>query len=370
MSLPALLQSLYYDPATGFTSIKRLYERAKAKNPKITLNFVKEWLNNQQVQQVFSKTIKNPKHQFMPIKCGLNSVGCLQADLLDVSKYKTSNKKITFILVVIDVQTRYAWCFALKNKQPATVKPGFEYVINFIEAAYPDNPIVITTDFGSEFKGAVSKYFKQKDILHIRTLSKKTTSIVERFNKNIRDVLKKYFLTTGKFRYYDKLNDFIENYNTSKHKTLQEKPENAFNDITLARNHLKRPYHPLPPLQIGDKVRHEMPEESAVEKKSARMLYSENVYYVVGREYNRYILSNEPQGEPIKEKFLRRELKLIKKVEKPAKKSTLTKALNKVRKQRNIQLLEKEIAPSSKTVSKQMTPYRNKRLVSKPASLV
>jgi len=306
----------------------------------------------------------------MPIKCGLNSVGCLQADLLDISRYKNSNKKITFILVVIDVQTRYAWCFALKNKKPTTVKPGFEYVINFIEAAYPENPITMTTDFGSEFKGVVSKYFKEKDILHIRTLSKNTTSIVERFNKNIWNFIKKYTQSTGKLEFIDKLDDFIENYNTNKHKTLQEKPENAFNDISLARNHIKRPYNPLPPLKIGDKVRYEIHADNNFEKKSFKMQYSQSIYYIVGREYNRYLLSKEPQGEPIKEKFLRRQLKLIDKVEKPARKTNVKKALNKVRKQRNIQLLEKEIAPSSKTVSIQMTPYRNKRLVSKPATLV
>jgi len=364
-----LLKKLYYDPATGFTSIKRLYERAKQQDPKITLKFVKEWLQSQEVQQIYSKDNKNAKQQYIPIKCGLNSVGCLQADLLDISRYKNYNKKITFILVVIDVQTRYAWCYALKNKMPKTIEPCFENVINFIQTNYPDNPITITTDYGNEFKGAVSKYFKEKDILHIQTLSKTANSIVERFNKNIWNFIKKYTQSTGKLQFIDKLDDFIQNYNTSHHKTLQEKPENAYNDIRLARNHLKRPYNPLPPLQIGDKVRYANAADDAFEKKSFKMQYSQSVYYIVGREYNRYLLSKEPQGEPIEKQFLRRQLKLIDKVEKPARTSNVKKALKQIRKQRNIKLLENEIIPQSDKQKQAIKPYRSKRLVSKPARL-
>ena len=52
-----LLNKLYTDPLTGFQSKEKLYKKAKAINNKITLQQVKEFLDNQSTAQI-TKQVK------------------------------------------------------------------------------------------------------------------------------------------------------------------------------------------------------------------------------------------------------------------------------------------------------------------------
>jgi len=367
-----VLKKLYYDPKTGLSSINNLYARAKKELPTIKKQDVSDWMKKQEVSQIYTKP-KSKKEDYQTIKCPLNSVGCLQSDLMDISRYSKYNKNYKFILNVIDIQTRYAWAFIIKNKEPKTILPHIKTVVADIRKQYPENPLTLTTDYGNEYKGSITKYLKEQNILHIQTLSKTTLSIAERFNRTMWNFIKQYTSITGKLEFNNKIDDFIENYNSNIHSTLQAKPEAAFDDIRLSDNRKPETYKPKDILPMGTKVRHQLSPDNKFEKKAFKAKYSKNVYYIVGKQYTRYILSLEPNGKQLKRMFLRRELKVIKEVEQAPQQPTISqipKQKEQIRKGRNLKILDKEIAPSSTTVSKQMTPYRSKRLVSKPASLV
>ena len=53
-----LLTNLFYSPNTLFTSVKALYDAVK--NKKITQQEVKDFIQKQEVNQLFKKTKKNP----------------------------------------------------------------------------------------------------------------------------------------------------------------------------------------------------------------------------------------------------------------------------------------------------------------------
>ncbi len=55
-----------------------------------------------------------------------NELWC--ADLVDMSNIKSSNKRITFLLNIIDVYSRYAWSIPLKYKTGECVLPAFESI--------------------------------------------------------------------------------------------------------------------------------------------------------------------------------------------------------------------------------------------------
>lgn len=48
-----LLSTLYYDPRTGYVGVQKLFEKARAIDPSITLKAVREWFSNQTDVQRF-----------------------------------------------------------------------------------------------------------------------------------------------------------------------------------------------------------------------------------------------------------------------------------------------------------------------------
>ena len=68
-----------------------------------------------------------------------------QADLVDVSRLKKTNDGTTFLLTVIDVFSKRAWCIPLKNKSAVSLVAAFAPLLG------NKPPITLQTDKGSEF---------------------------------------------------------------------------------------------------------------------------------------------------------------------------------------------------------------------------
>ena len=68
-----------------------------------------------------------------------------QADLVDMSRLKQANNEITFLLTVIDVFSKRAWCIPLKRKSAAALVTAFTPLLN------NRAPTTLQTDKGSEF---------------------------------------------------------------------------------------------------------------------------------------------------------------------------------------------------------------------------
>ena len=68
-----------------------------------------------------------------------------QADLVDMSRLKKSNEGTTFLLTVIDVFSKWAWCIPLKNKSAASLVAAFKQLLR------ERSPLTLQTDKGSEF---------------------------------------------------------------------------------------------------------------------------------------------------------------------------------------------------------------------------
>ena len=56
-----ILTNLYYNPLTGFQGLDKLYKKAKAIDTKITKQKVKDWLKEQETEQI-TKQEKSTKH--------------------------------------------------------------------------------------------------------------------------------------------------------------------------------------------------------------------------------------------------------------------------------------------------------------------
>ena len=105
-----------------------------------------------------------------------------QADLVDLSNLKTDTDGMTFLLTVIDVFTKVAWCVPLKNKSAASL-------VTALKRTFTEGwPKTLQTDHGLEFLNrSVQALLKKNGIHHFSTHNADTKAgIVERFNRTLK----------------------------------------------------------------------------------------------------------------------------------------------------------------------------------------
>jgi hypothetical protein len=229
-----LLSKLFNDPKTGFVGAEKLLRRAKQYNPKITLAQVKEFLKDNSIHQVFQKPTKENTARRIHGK-----IGHYQADLTFLTRYKAQNSNYHILLNVINVNTKYAYVVALKDKTQDTVLHALERIRQ--KSIIDGRPLkVLQTDNGKEFTN--NKIITWMNVNNIKSQycekeDKKCLGVGERFNRTIKLMIEKYLTSRNSNRWIDKLEDFVENYNSSYHSSIKKIPERLeiFDEVDLIR---------------------------------------------------------------------------------------------------------------------------------------
>ena len=297
----SLLSKLYYNPRTGLSSVADLIRTASEYNVGLSAKEIRNWYRNQDVNQVFRPVVRN-KHEFIPIQSPTNTTGTVQVDLMDITpKYKRKNKGYRYILNFVDVASRYAWSFPIKNKTPTIILPYVKQVFNEIgpQASYRS----LTSDDGSEFKGVVKQWLKEQNIDQFMTTNKTSTAIVERFNRTLWMRLRKL----RSLNFVDSLDDIVYKYNRTKHTGINnEKPIEIFNGTIEPP-----PKKPIPPtaneFNVNDRVRY-VTGKDVFAKATLKENYSNKIYIVDGKTKHRYLIKANARSSPLKRTFLAREL--------------------------------------------------------------
>jgi hypothetical protein len=357
------LKALYYDPEHGFVSESVLYKKAKERGIKVTVKQVKEFYKNQGVTQLFAPTLTK---SFNPIVAPTNSVGILQIDLMDISKFFRENDNFKFLLNVVDIFSRYAWSFPIKSKTPDEIEPHLKKVIDDIKSKYPENFIWITCDKGSEFKGSVIKLIKANNIklflIDPHSVTAKTkTGIVERFNQTMWNKIKRYTASNG-LSFIHKIPAFLSNYNTTVHRTINAKPSEVFSGKIIP---LPRKIQTSISLNIGDKVRIIIKQRD-FDKKSFQTKWSEEVYSITEKKGNKYQVANS-KGEIMGKEYVARELQKVNEVQQPTLIEPVIqenkKVNRKVKLQRDSKIGEVEPVTGEIEIDKRLVPKEAKRQV-------
>ena len=138
----AYLKKLYYEKQFLFGR-DRLFSVVQEQKevPRIYRAQLAKWLKQQKTHQI---TTKPPKETSTRPRRASKSSN-LQMDLLDMTgrPYRGFN----YVLVVVDIFSRYAWVFPIKTKSVNEIKPKVASIIQ----KYP-NFKVIQSDQGTEFK--------------------------------------------------------------------------------------------------------------------------------------------------------------------------------------------------------------------------
>ena len=208
------LSAIYYDPKhpAGFASASKL-----AKETGFSINKVKKWMESQPTYTLHRMARK----KYATRKYIVHDIDeQWQADLADVALIAKQNKGYRFILTVIDIFSRYAWARPLKTKRGVEVAAAFHDI--FQEGRIPKR---IQTDQGKEFENReVAKLFREHDIELFSVKSAYKAAIVERFNRTLKSKLWRYFTMTLKEKWTDVLQDVVESYNKSIHRTIGRRP--------------------------------------------------------------------------------------------------------------------------------------------------
>ena len=103
----------------NYPSVAKFVQILKANGKSFTNKEVKDFISKQSVAQVH-KPIQNIKSNQKFI-FALEPLECVQIDLLDYQKYAAKNKGYRYILIAIDIFTRYLYTASIKDKKPESV---------------------------------------------------------------------------------------------------------------------------------------------------------------------------------------------------------------------------------------------------------
>ena len=177
-------------------------------------------------------------------------------DLLDIHQYARVNRNYNFILVLVDVFSKYAWARPLKNKEGISVAEAFEDIFDSSKRI----PYRLWTDRGTEFYNQnVERTLKKHKVQLYSTFNDPKSAIAERFIRTLRGKLESNFLLTQSTVWYDILPELISEYNNSRHRSISMTPKEASKlcnyqkvyDSLYKETHVEG----TPAFHIGDKVR-------------------------------------------------------------------------------------------------------------------
>jgi len=152
------------------------------------------------------------------------------------------------------VFSKHGWMLPLKDKTGKSVAGAFKK--NFKKSKR--KPEKLWTDKGREF---FNKHEKELGLELYSTENAEKSSVVERWNRTMKQTIFKYFTAANTNKYTDVLDDFVERYNNTRHSSIKMTPVEASkkeNEVRVCRNLYpnltKRPMRVRAKFKIGDKV--------------------------------------------------------------------------------------------------------------------
>ena len=237
-----------------------MYQNVKKEGKfKISHSQIKRWI---QKQESYSRN-KGAKRNFQRgrvIVAGIDDQ--FDADLASLSFYSDDNDGYKYLLVVIDIFSRYGWVEPLKDKTAVEIVNAFDKILS--EGRIPQR---LRTDAAKDFTSErFQNYVKSKNITHFVTHSEKQANYVERFIKTLKSKIYRYMIEKNTPRYIDVLPEIVESYNRTWHSGIRSEPINVTkkneNQLWWQMYWPRDPYDPTKKkkkvkylFNVGDRVR-------------------------------------------------------------------------------------------------------------------
>ena len=210
-----------------------------------------QWSN--QLADELHKPIRRKFHKRMVFAKTVDDIW--SADLIEMIPLAKYNQGYKYLLMIIDVFSKYGWIVPLKTKTGKAVTDAFEKV-------FSDRiPSRIWVDKGREFYNkTLQSLLDKKKIVMYSTENEEKSSIVERWNRTMKRNMWKYFTANNTHKYIDILPELVKKYNNTYHRSIKTTPLKAINPDSF--NHVYESLYgdmkqliKKPKYKVGDRVR-------------------------------------------------------------------------------------------------------------------
>ena len=145
--------------------------------------------------------------------------------------------------------SKYAWVVPIKDKKGTSIVNAFQKIIS--EGRKPNK---IWVDQGSEFYNKSFKDFlKINNIKMYSTYNEGKSVVAERFIRTLKNKIFKHMTAISKNVYFDVLDDIVNKYNNTVHRSIKMKPIDVTDGSYAEYNEDSNKKHPK--FKVGDHAR-------------------------------------------------------------------------------------------------------------------
>ena len=284
---------LEYYEAYGYPNLEKLYKLMKADNVSIKKNDIKAFLSKQEEKQILNQQTVKKKDLGHIVAFGVNEEW--QMDTFFLQRYWKENHGYKYILAVVDIFSRKAYCIAMKTKDSNDVIDALTTIVKMAG----DKPHVISTDNDTAYTGLDFQAFcKTHDILHQTNVKNDhyALGIIDRFARTTKMMFSTMYLRNKNKNWVDNLDKNINIYNNMPHGgILDYKPNDVIKSddiksIIAHYNAIKnKKNNTISDIKIGDKVRIYIKGKF---DKGTDPLFSDEVYIVTDVNGKKIKLNN------------------------------------------------------------------------------
>lgn len=196
----------------------RFYQRIRDKHVGISRRQVMRFLKSQETYQLHQPI--PPKRTIQPIVTSRVRQRW-QMDLIDMRQLASMNNGDSWVLTVIDLFTKRAWAFAVKNKESSGVAKCLQNLFSV------EKPSLLQSDRGTEFTNAfVGSIVRRFGVKHVFTkaYTPQGQGAVERFNGTLKRMIYSHFTMFNTRKWNDVLDKLVLEYNITPHSVTRQKP--------------------------------------------------------------------------------------------------------------------------------------------------
>ena len=206
------------------------------------------------IEEIYSKP---PKKNYITNKTDVYHIDDVWSlDILTLKDYGPENNRgYRYVFVIIDNFSKFGWTIPLKNKNAQTIKDSFENIL----ISSKRKPNLIESDRGKEIYNKFFQDFLNKNNIKLYSRNSPYGAVfAERFNRTIRDLLKRPVFEKGDGNWIDVLQTITKQYNNRVHSSTKSSPIPASlkkNEGFVYKNILDKRKKIKPKYEIGDLVR-------------------------------------------------------------------------------------------------------------------
>ena len=237
-------------------SLKRLYSRGRAAYGSVRNLSKASGLSKEKVEQFLqTKTSYTkfgpPIRRFRRLQAFskyINEIWCM--DLAFVEKLASQNKRFKYLLVIVDVFSRFVRVQTMKSKYAKETLQAFKKMIS-----RKNTPEKLWVDKETEYGGPFKNFCKEKNIEVYSTMSETSAAFAERAIQSLKHIIYRYIEDHGE-KFIHKLPQFVSTKNCRVNRSIGKSPRDAKNTefLSIMYNKPLTRYKKLK-FKVGDRMR-------------------------------------------------------------------------------------------------------------------